>query len=161
MFNNLILLLTFISATIHIFLKRTTLTRNQIIDLYLLYFLIGAVGIIGGMGFIGHVFFANEVDRLIGWPTGSPFQFEVGFSDGAWALLGFLCIYFRGNFWLATAIGWSFFLLGATFGHIKQTLVHGNYAPYNYGIILPDLLVPVIFLILFVLKSRLNYSKST
>lgn len=154
MINNLILLITAILATIHITIKRKVLNKGQIIDLYLLYFLVGGVGIIGGIGFIGHVFYPNQVARMIGWPLGSPFQLEVGFHDGAWALLGFLCLYFRGNFWTATAIGWSFFMLGATYGHIKQTIVHGNFEPYNYGIILPDFLVPLILLTLLVLKYR-------
>lgn len=154
MINNLILLLTAIIVTIHIMIKRKILNKGQIIDLYLLYFLVGGVGIIGGIGFIGHVFFANEVARMIGWPTGSPFQFEVGCHDGAWALLGFLCLYYRDNFWTATAVGWSFFLLGATYGHIKQTIVSGNFEPYNYGMILPDFLVPVILLMLIVMRHR-------
>src|SRR5690242_10322179 len=127
MISNLILVLTVLIATIHVLLRKKSLTRAEIIDLYFLYFLVGGVGMIGGIGFIGHVFFADQIARLIGWPIGSPFQFEVGFHDGAWALLGFLCIYFRGNFWTATALGWSFFMLGATYGHIKQTVISANY----------------------------------
>lgn len=152
MINNLILLITGILATIHFMIKRKVLNKEQVVDLYFLYFLVGGVGVIGAIGFIGHVFFADQVAEMIGWPIGSPFQLEVGFHDGAWALLGFLCIYFRGDFWIATSIGWSFFMLGATYGHIKQTLVHGNFESYNFGIILPDLLVPVILLALLLLK---------
>lgn len=157
MINNIILLITAILATIQVMRGRNVLNKGQIIDLYLIYFLVGGVGVIGGLGFIGHVFFPNQVALMIGWPLGSPFQLEVGFHDGAWALLGFLCLYFRGNFWIATAIGWSFFMLGATYGHIKQTIVYGNFEPYNFGIILPDFLVPLILLTLLVLKYR-NHS---
>lgn len=159
MINYLILLIAFVFATAHVLIKKHTLSKAQVIDLYLLYLLVSGVGLIGGVGFVGHVFYADDVARLIGWSTGSPFQFEVGFHDGAWALLGFLCLYFRGNFWLATAIGWSFFLLGATFGHITQTILHHDFAPYNFGMILPDFLVPVLFLILFTLKSRAQSSR--
>src|SRR5262249_51982096 len=42
------------------------------------------------MGFIPRVFFPDQTARSIGWPTGSPFQFEVGLHDGAWGVLGFL-----------------------------------------------------------------------
>jgi hypothetical protein len=37
---------------------------------------------------------------MIGWPPGNPFQFEVGVHDGAWGVLGFLCIWIGGLFWL-------------------------------------------------------------
>jgi hypothetical protein len=33
---------------------------------------------------------------------------------------------------------WSVFMLGATYGHIYQTLREGNYAPYNFLTIFSD-----------------------
>ena len=82
------------------------------------------VGVIGlPLGFIPHVFFADETARAIGWPTGSPFQFEVGVHDGACGVLGFLCIWIGGTFWLATGLGWALFMLGATYGHIRETVL--------------------------------------
>jgi hypothetical protein len=63
---------------------------------------------------------------------------EVGFHDGAWGLLGFLSICIGGSFWLAIGLGWSFFMLGATYGHLYQTLREGNYAPYNFLTIFSD-----------------------
>lgn len=154
MINNIILLITLIIATVHVFIKRKYLQRAQVIDLYLLYFLVGGVGVIGAIDFIYHIFFADEVAAMIGWPPGSPFQFEVGFHDGAWGLLGFLCLHYRENFWTATGIGWSFFMLGATYGHIKQTILFSNFSPYNLGLILPDFLVPVILLTLLCLRKN-------
>ena len=154
MINNMVLACAFLMASIHVFFTKAYRDGYKMLDVYFLYFLVAGVGVIGAIGFVGHVFFSDQVARLIGWPTGSPFQFEVGFHDGAWALLGFLCIRYRDDFWTATAIGWSFFMLGATYGHIHQTLLQGNFAPYNYGIILPDLLVPVILLSCVWLKSR-------
>jgi hypothetical protein len=151
MINNIILAFAAIVATIHVLLSHKQLDKAQIVDIYFLYFLIFGVGIIGGIGFVGHVFFPGQMAQMIGWPTGSPFQFEVGFHDGAWALLGFLCFFIRGNFWAATAIGWSFFMLGAAYGHIQQLMMSGNYAPYNVGTILPDILVPVILITLLLL----------
>jgi hypothetical protein len=78
------------------------------------------------LGFIPHVFFADQAAQLIGWPTGSPFEFEVGFHDGGWGLLGLLCLWIGGRFWLATGLGWSFFMLGATYIHIVHTVREGN-----------------------------------
>ncbi|MCL6449531.1 MAG: hypothetical protein K6U04_15575 [Armatimonadetes bacterium] len=65
----------------------------------------------------------------------SPFETEVGIHDGAWVLLGFLAIWIRSGFWHAVVPGWSFFMIGAGIGHLKDTVVHGNYAPYNFGMI--------------------------
>ena len=102
----------------------------RLLLIYAFVFDVGAVGFL--FGFIPHVFFADEAAKMIGWPAGSPFQFEVGLHDGAWGILGFLCVFIGGGFWLATAIGWSFFMFGAAWGHIQQVLVEGNYAPYNF-----------------------------
>lgn len=152
MLNNIILIIATLLATIHVYRHRQTMKQTDIINTFLLYYLVAGVGVVGTIGFISHVFFANQTAEMIGWPIGSPFQFEVGLHDGAWGLLGFLCIFIRGNFWDATGIGWSFFMLGAAYGHIYQMIVHHNDAPYNAGIIIPDLLIPVILLSLLTLR---------
>ena len=97
------------------------------------------------MGFIPHIFFPDQAAALIGWPPGSPFQLEVGFH--AWGLLGFLSIWIDGSFWLATGLGSSFFMLGATYGHLHQTLSSGNYAPYNFLTIFSDASIAVWMLV--------------
>src|SRR5690606_35050202 len=126
-------------------LKRKEYSREKAVDLFFVYCLFFMVGVIGLIGFISHVFYPTQTAEMIGWPD-SPFQLEVGFHDGAWGLLGILAIWMRGNFWFATAVGWSFFMLGATYVHIIEMMTHGNFAPYNAGIILPDLIVPIILL---------------
>lgn len=152
MINNIIILLCIMMAVCHHVAKRKTYSKIQVIDLYFVYFLFFTVGLTGFIGFIGHVFFADQIAKMIGWAPGSPFQWEVGFHDGAWGLLGILSIWLRDKFWLATAIGWSFFMLGATYGHIEQMLVHSNFAPYNAGIIFADFIIPAILLTLSYLK---------
>jgi uncharacterized protein DUF6790 len=117
--------------------------------------------VLGGMtlecfifGFIPHVFFPDQAAERIGWPLGSPFQFEVGVRDGAWGVLGFLCIWIGGLFWLATGLGWSLFTLGATYGHIIQTMREGNYAPYNFFTVFSDGFVTIWLLLLLYLYWR-------
>ena len=85
--------------------------------------------------------------RAIGWTTGSPFQFEVGMHDGAWGVVGFLCIWIGGMFWLATGLGWSLFMLGAAYGHIRQTVIKGDYAPYNFLTIFSDAFIAIWLLV--------------
>ena len=92
----------------------------RLLLIYAFVFDVGAVGFV--FGFVPHVFFADQAAELIGWPKGSMFQFEVGLHDGAWGILGFLCVFFGGGFWLATALGWSFFMFGAAWGHVREIL---------------------------------------
>jgi uncharacterized protein DUF6790 len=157
MIGLVIALLSVLLPLVHLAISRVPKTRTRIVYLLLLYALVLDVGFIGlFFGFIPHVFFADQAAQLIGWQPGSPFQFEVGFHDGAWGLLGFLCIWIGGLFWLATGLGWSFFMLGATYGHIHHTLVEGNYAPYNFLTIFSDGFIAVWLLILLYVYSRLG-----
>ena len=95
---------------IHLWISPIQRGRGDIVRLLLLYALLLDVGVIGFfLGFVPHVLFADAAAQLIGWPTGSPFQFEVGIHDGAWGVLGLLCTWIGGTFWLATGLGWSLF----------------------------------------------------
>ncbi len=140
---------------VHLGLSRQPRTRSRVIHLLLLYALVLDVGVIGlPLGFIPHVFFPDQAARMIGWPAGSPFQFEVGFHDGAWGLLGFLCLWVGGSFWLATGLGWSFFMVGATAVHVYHAVREGNYAPYNFLTIFSDGFIAVWLLALLYLYHR-------
>jgi hypothetical protein len=93
--------LSVVLPVLHLFVSKEPRTRRRVLHILLLYALVLDVGVIGlPLGFIPHVFFADETARAIGWPRGSPFQFEVGVHDGAWGVLGFLCIWIGGTFWL-------------------------------------------------------------
>ena len=138
----------------HLYLSKRPHTRLRVISLLLLYSLVLNVGVIGlPLGFIPHVFFPAWASQQIGWSQ-SPFEFEVGFHDGAWGMLGFLCIWVGGGFWLATGLGWSFFILGAAYGHLHQVVEHGNYAPYNFITLFSDALIGVWLLVLLYLYWR-------
>jgi len=60
------------------------------------------VGVSSIWAFMGHVFDANAVATVIGWPPDSPFQYEVGIANLAFGVLGLLCLKIRENFWVAT-----------------------------------------------------------
>jgi hypothetical protein len=78
-----------------------------------LVYLVGVAGIIGASG---HLLKADDVARSIGWPPGSPFQWEVGVADLGWGVLGVMSPTRGRDFWLATIIVASIFLLGAAVG---------------------------------------------
>lgn len=146
------LVASLLGALIHIAIRRPV-DRAATVDVFLLYSLVFNVGFVGFFfGFIPHVFFPDRAAALIGWPAGSHFQYEVGFHDGAWGILGFLCIWIRDRFWLATGLGWSFFMLGAAYGHLQDTILHANYAPNNFQMIFVDSLIAVILLGLLALR---------
>jgi hypothetical protein len=155
MIGMIVVLLSVVLPLIHLWLSPLPRTRGRVVRVLLLYALVLDVGIIGFfLGFIPHVFFADATARLIGWPAGSPFQFEVGLHDGAWGILGFLCIWIGGTFWLATGLGWSLFMLGATYGHVRDAVIAGNYAPYNFLTIFSDGFVAFWLLLLLYLHYR-------
>jgi hypothetical protein len=139
-----VMLLSVLLPLLHLAITRGPWTHRNVLRLLLIYAFVLDVGVVGFvLGFIPHVFFADRAAELIGWPKGSMFQFEVGLHDGAWGILGFLCVFFGGGFWLATAIGWSFFMLGAAWGHVQQVVTLGNYAPYNFFPAITDSLIPI------------------
>ena len=140
---------------LHLALSKVPRTPLRVIHILLLYALVFGVGVIGlPLGFIPHVFFPDQTAESIGWPTGSPFQFEVGLHDGAWGVLGFLCIWIGGLFWLATGLGWSLFMLGAAYGHIRETVIKGDYAPYNFFTMFSDGFIGIWILVLLYLCWR-------
>ncbi|MEG6508475.1 DUF6790 family protein [Methyloligella sp. 2.7D] len=140
---------------LHLFLSKQPRGKLRVLRILLLYALVLGVGVMGLIfGFIPHIFFAAETAKEIGWAPGSPFQTEVGIHDGAWGVLGFLCIWIGGTFWLATGLGWALFMLGATIGHVYQTVAHGNYAPYNFLMIFSDGFIALWLLLLLFLYWR-------
>jgi hypothetical protein len=155
MLTLVVAILSVLLPLLHLAFSKPPRTRQRVVEILLLYALVLDVGVIGmPLGFIPHIFFADEAARSIGWAPGSPFQFEVGFHDGAWGLLGFLCLWIRGSFWIATGLGWAFFMFGAAYGHLREVLVEGNYAPYNFFTTFSDGFVAVWLVVLVYLYWR-------
>ncbi len=137
------------AAGLHLWLGKRPVSRARVMEILLLYLLVIFVGVGGLMGFLGHTFMAREIAMKIGWQP-SPFQFEVAAANLAFGILGIMCLWVRGSFWTATGVGWSVFLLGCAYGHLRDMLVLGNYAAYNSGAVLwlNDLAIPAAILIL-------------
>jgi hypothetical protein len=125
-------ILSLVFPLAHLAIGKEPRTKTRIVDLSLLYYsLVFNVGFVGlFFGFIPHVFFADCTAHAIGWAT--------GFHDGAWGVLGSSCIWVRGRMWLATGLGWSFFMAGAAIGYRRDALVNDNYAPNNFLMIFVD-----------------------
>lgn len=112
-----------------------------------LVWLIGVNGIVAGSG---HLFMPGTVADSIGWPRGTPWQWEVGLAGLAWGVLGVMSPSFDRDFWLATIVATSIFLLGAAVGHVRQLVTTHNLSPGNAGAILyTDIAIPVIAIALY------------
>ncbi len=112
-----------------------------------------------------HVFRPMQTSASIGWST-SPYEYEVGMADLTVGVLGILCLWLHGNFWLATAIANAVWLLGDAVGHIRQMeLNNNNHAANNSGIfLLVEVVAPVVILFLafyhhFATAERLGAEK--
>ena len=100
--------------------------------------------------------FPSRVAESIGWPTGSPFQREVGMWDLAMGIVGLLCLKFRSEgFWTATIFGNWPLPHRAGLGHVYEMVVNGNFAPNNAGAVMyMDLFYPLLLAGLLVLLHR-------
>ena len=154
--------LVIIGALLHLFISKGPRTKDRVIEIFLLYILVIMVGFGGIWAFIGHAFMPDQIAAYIGWPAGSPFQFEVACTNLGFGILGILCFWIRGNFWTATIIGFSVFYLGAAYGHIMDIIKHGNYAPGNAGAPLYlDIILPIVLIILLVAYKKTSKTSGT
>lgn len=149
MFVLVFIILGLIVAVLHIYRDRQRLTRRRVVEILLLWFLVVPAGIGGLFAFIGHTVFAAQMAASIDWPAGNPFQTEVAVADLALGILGILCYWIRGSFWIAAVVSTSVFLLGAAAIHIQQIVSAQNYSPDNAGTILyTDVALPLILIAL-------------
>ena len=143
-----------VAASIHLAISPASRgSKTAIARTYLLYLLVIYVGFMGLLSAYAHVFRPIQTSASIGWST-SPYEYEVGMADLTVGVLGVLCLWFRGNFWLATTIANSVWFLGDAIGHIHQLTANNDHAANNSGIFLiTEILIPFVMLFL-VMYSR-------
>ena len=153
------LFLTILVAILILLYSKMTnkdLNKIRIVEIFLLSFLVISVGIGSIWAFIGHAFLPAQVAANIGWPV-SPFQLEVAFANLAIGVLGILCYWIRDNFWTATVISSSIFLLGDAYGHIVNIVLFANNASGNSGSVLyMDIFGPIILIALLIIYKRMQ-----
>jgi hypothetical protein len=155
-------LIVVVAATcLHLGLGKQPVTGSRLVEVLLLYLLVIFIGLGGVVGFVVHAFMPRVTAAKIGWQP-SPFQFEIAMANLAFGVLGLLCFWLRRQFWSATGIGSAILFLGCAYGHLRDMILHGNYAPYNVGAVLwlNDLAVPLVILILLCSRQRLASTQS-
>lgn len=104
--------------------------------------LLFSVGCQGVWAFFGHFFMSERVAKHIGWQSNN-FQKEIAFANLGYGVLGLLC-FLASSLWLATAIGFTIFSLGAAYVHVRDMLNTKNFALGNAGpIFYIDILAPL------------------
>jgi hypothetical protein len=149
MFQVVFALVAVVVASVHLaFSPRRRSSGVAVAGTYLLYLLFFYVGLMGLLTAYAHVFRPAETSASIGWST-SPYEYEVGMADLTVGVLGILCMKFRDDFWLATAIANAVWLLGDAVGHIRQMALYNNHAANNSGIFLvTEIMMPIVILLL-------------
>jgi len=134
------LFIMFIIALVSIYFSTKSLPKKHSdqdkYDVYIRYLMFYCFGLEGLYAYIFHVFFP-ETSQYIGWKN-SPFQFEIGIANLGVGVAGVYAFWRKKDFsyWLSTTIINSILFLGAGYGHIKDMILNGNFAPDNAGTIL-------------------------
>jgi len=157
MLQVLFALVALVTASVHVAVSAKRRSGGAaIVGTYLIYFLFIYVGLMGLFTAYFHVFEPGRASASIGWAP-SPFEYEVGMADLTMGVLGVLCIIFRREFWLATAIGNAVWFLGDAVGHVREMTLHNNHAENNAGIFLVfEFAVPILMLVLVLYHRHLT-----
>jgi hypothetical protein len=124
-------ILPLVLAGVVLLVDKSASTRERRIEVFMIFlFALGVAGS-GIGGFFGHLFLSNQVAESVGWPTGSPFQLEMGFANLILGVLGIIAVGRRDGFREATVIAVTILGFGATVVHIIDILETGNLAPGN------------------------------
>src|SRR5271168_5457098 len=155
MFNVFFAVAAVIAASIHLACSpRRRSSGAAMAGTCLIYLLFIYVGLMGLLTAYAHVFRSAQTSASIGWAP-SPFDYEVGMADLTVGVLGVLCLWLRGNFWLATAIANAVWLLGDAVGHIRQMVLYNDHAANNSGIFLgAEIITPLVILYLALQNRR-------
>ncbi|WP_419419532.1 DUF6790 family protein [Legionella sp. D16C41] len=147
-------ILSIISATISLLLKRKNISIEKAIDIIFSHFLLFNIGFSFLYNFIFHVFFGAMTAKFIGWEN-SPFQAELGYASLGFAVVGILSFWAKLGFRAATIIAPAVFLWGAASVHIYDMITTHNFAPGNAGVIFwSDIFIPLIGFILLYLAYK-------
>jgi hypothetical protein len=147
--------LSFVGAAVHLWLTGASMRAGaRIVEVVLLYLLCVAYGLGAMLAALGNLLDPDLIAAYVGWTAGSPFQIELGFAELGFAALGVLSICLRGWFWVAPAVGYSTFLFGTAYVHVRENVAHGT---TTAGVTLAfDVVAPALVLVLLVAHLRMR-----
>jgi hypothetical protein len=149
-----IYVLSLAAFLIHLYLDKAPRTKERVLELFLLYQIVFSLGLTSLMAFYGLTFMKEYVAKISGWAS-CTFEQLLANVNLAFGILGILCIWYRGYFWMATILGFSIWILSDGITHLLDMWMNHNYTPGNIGVPLwTDIIVPIILLILLVFYMR-------
>ncbi|MBP1160057.1 uncharacterized membrane protein YhaH (DUF805 family) [Rhodococcus sp. PvR044] len=148
--------LALIVAAIQVRRHRTDTRPAAVIDTYLVWWLVLAIGLSSVVGAAFHVFDGPAIAEMIGYTRGDGgFQFENAMGDLAIGVTGVLCFWFRGYFWLALLTVTTIQYFGDAAGHVYFWIAEDNTKSGNIGAPLWfDIILPVVGFTLYALSYR-------
>jgi hypothetical protein len=124
-------------------------TTATVAIILLQYFLLISVGCTSIIAFFGHVFRGEMTAHLLGWPSGNPFQKELGFWDLAAGVAAIIGFWRHGDFWLAIIIIITIFWVLAGCLHLHHVLKAKNYHIDNAFSAIMDFIVSITMVSLY------------
>lgn len=116
--------------------------------------LVTNVGLFGVIAFILHFFRGETTAKDLGWTPKNAFQMETAFADLAMGVLGILCLFIGGNFWIATIIFASIYFTGAVITHLTELILKRNRSPLNSEyLLIYESLMPILLGLLLMLSK--------
>lgn len=131
---------------IHIFFSPKSKRFEGISELFVSYALFFNVGCLFILGCAGQLLYGREIAACIGW-SWSPFQYELAGSELVLGVLGLLAPLFQRQFWLATTIGASIWLFGASIVHLYYLIALGDMLILNASFVIAWNIVIALWLI--------------
>lgn len=134
-------------------------TKAKVIELLLLYQLVFSLGATSLLAFIGLNFLPNTVQSFMEW-TPCPYQQELANVNLAFGVLGILCIWLRGLFWVATVLGFSIWIFGDALHHLYLVLIKNQPLSNKLLLISTDAFVPIVLCVLLWLYIKTQNSQN-
>ena len=150
MFFILLYGLMMVLAAFHLAFTKKHRTLHRVCEVFLLYFLLG-IGLSHLNAYILHVFFTPTLTNV----STHLFQYQLGMAYLGIGVLGVLCIFFRGNFWLATIIMNTVFNWGIVTKYFSLMLKTHEYKLSGIGLLFDlYILIPLITIILYLIMKK-------
>lgn len=114
-----------ITAVVNLYMQGFPSDISQICSVLLLHQFVVTFGILGITGLFSNMIFAKQNAKALGWP-GGPFQVKYGFSQLGLGVMGVMCIWFRGGFWLGTLCTMYIYGISGLWSHYNVMKMNGK-----------------------------------
>lgn len=140
-------MLVFLLITLARTVLEMWLWHPPLLDAIIESFLVVQVGLAGLCAFFSHYFVLDKAFVYFVRPSDDPLQQKVGSAHLALGVLGILCCWLHGSFWLATGIASIIFWFSTAIAHIKDLPQRRNtHLGTESALLLSDIGIPVLLL---------------